>query len=338
MRPSTSPIRWSGFSLIELMIALLIGTLVVAAAGGLFLSNKRTYATTETLSRLQENSRVAFELMAREIREAGGSACGNDLEIVNVLRNRDVDWWADLNGGLRGWENGALTGSLAGTDAIDLVSGTQGGVDARTPGNTATNANFDTRPLDHGFADGEILVVCDNQSAAVFQVTVNNPGTGRVVRNAGGGTASPGNCTTRLGTPQSPTCNVSSGVARAWGPPTVLTRLSPSRWFVANNARGGTSLFRQTIRVSGAGLVDVGPAEEIVEGVTDMELTYLEQGGNSYVNASAAVDWEDVVSVEIELTFAGVAGAQGAREILGTDGAVLDRTFSHRVNLRNRTP
>jgi len=216
MRPSTSRIRWSGFSLIELMIALVIGTLVVAAASGLFLSNKRTYATTETLSRIQENSRVAFELMAREIREAGGSACGNDLEVVNVLRNRDSAWWADLNSGLRGWENGALTGSLAGTDAIDLVSGSQGGVDARTPGNTATNANFDTRPLAHGFADGEILVVCDNQSAAVFQVSVNNPTTGRLIRSAGAGT--PGNCTTRLGTPQSPACSVNSGVVRAWGP------------------------------------------------------------------------------------------------------------------------
>lgn len=336
MRPSAFRHRSSGFSLIELMVALLIGLVVVAAAGGLFLSNKRTFATTETISRIQENSRVAFELMAREIREAGGSACGNDLEIVNVLRNRGADWWTDLNGGLRGWENGALAGSLAGTDSIDMVSGSQGGVDARTPGGSATSANFDTRPLAHGFADGEILVVCDNQSAAIFQVTVNNPGTGRVIRNAGNA-GTPGNCTTRLGTPQSATCNVSSGVPRAWQPPSVLTRLSPARWYVATNARGGTSLFRQTTRVSGAGVVTLGVAEEIVEGVTDMELTYLEAGGNSYVNASAAVDWEDVVSVEIELTFAGVAGAQSANEIRGTDGAVLDRSFSHRVNLRNRT-
>ena len=335
MRPSPSRARWSGFSLIELMIALLIGTLVVAAASGLFLSNKRTYATTETLSRIQENSRVAFELMAREIREAGGSACGNDLEIVNVLRNRGADWWTDLNAGLRGWENGALAGSLAGTDAIDLVAGGQGGVDARTPGGSGTSAVFDTRPQAHGFVDGEILVVCDNQSAAVFQVSNANPANGTVVRNSGNGT--PGNCTTRLGTPQSANCAVNGGVARAWGPPTVLARLSPTRWFVGANARGGTSLFRQTIQVSGAGVVSVGAAEEIVEGVTDMELTYLEAGGNSYALASAAVDWEDVVSVEIELTFAGVAGAQLGREIRGTDGAVLDRAFSHRVNLRNRT-
>lgn len=335
MRPNHARTRWSGFSLIELLIALLIGTLVVAAASGLFLSNKRTYATTETLSRIQENSRVAFELMAREIREAGGTACGNDLEIVNVLTNRGTDWWTNLDAGLRGWENGALAGSLAGTDALDLISGSQGGVDARTPGNTATNANFDTRPLAHGFADGEILVVCDNQSAAIFQVSVNNPTTGRLIRNAGAGT--PGNCTTRLGTPQAATCAVNAGVARAWGPPTVVARLAPSRWFVGANGRGGTSLFRQTTAVSGTGVVTVGAAEEIVEGVTDMELTYLEAGGNSYVSASGAVDWEDVVSVEIELTFAGVAGAQGVNEIRGTDGAVLDRSFSHRVNLRNRT-
>ena len=334
MRPSTFRARWSGFSLIELMIALLIGTLVVAAASGLFLSNKRTYATTETLSRIQENSRVAFELMAREIREAGGSACGNDLEVVNVLSNRGTAWWADLAGGLRGWENGGLAGSLAGTDAVDLVSGVQGGVDARTPGGTATNATFDTRPQAHGFVDGEVLVVCDNRSAAVFQVSNANPANGTVVRNSGSG--SPGNCTTRLGTPQSASCATNAGVPRAWGPPTVLARLAPARWFVANNARGGTSLFRQSITITG-GVAGVGAAEEIVEGVTDMELSYLEAGGNSYAAASGAVDWEDVVSVEIELTFAGVAGAQGAREIRGTDGAVLDRSFSHRVNLRNRT-
>ena len=58
----TGPARARGFSLIELMIALLIGLLVVSAAGSLFISNKRTYNATETLGRIQENGRVAFEL------------------------------------------------------------------------------------------------------------------------------------------------------------------------------------------------------------------------------------------------------------------------------------
>ncbi|WP_146908748.1 PilW family protein [Arenimonas daejeonensis] len=40
--------RQAGFSLIELMIALILGLLVAAAAGGVFISNKRVYNATET--------------------------------------------------------------------------------------------------------------------------------------------------------------------------------------------------------------------------------------------------------------------------------------------------
>src|SRR5690606_16585162 len=68
--------RQGGATLIELMIALLLGLVVVAAASGLFLTNKRVYASTETLNRIQENGRVSFELMSRDIREAGGNPCG----------------------------------------------------------------------------------------------------------------------------------------------------------------------------------------------------------------------------------------------------------------------
>ncbi|WP_156968866.1 PilW family protein, partial [Arenimonas metalli] len=38
-----APVGARGFSLIELMIAMIIGLLVIAAAGGIFVSNKRTY-------------------------------------------------------------------------------------------------------------------------------------------------------------------------------------------------------------------------------------------------------------------------------------------------------
>lgn len=326
----------SGFSLIELMIALLIGTLVVAAAGALFISNRQTYSATETLSRVQENARVAFELMARDVREAGGTPCGNDLEIVNVLRNRGTDWWTDLAGGLRGWENGALAGSAPGTDAIDIVSGSTGGVDARTPGNSAASANFQTRPNAHGFLDGDILVVCDNQSAAVFQVTNANASNGTLVRNSGNGSGTPGNCTTWLGTPQNPNCSQNSGVKRAWGPPTVIARLQPSRWFVAENGRGSRSLYRQGLQNAG-GAITVGAREEIVEGVQDMQLRYLVANAPGYVDAGPGVNWGNVVAVEVELSLTGVVGAQSAREIQGTDGAALRRTLSHRVSLRNRT-
>ena len=41
-----------GFSLVELMIALLLGTLVVAAAGGIFIANRQTFRSTDSLGRV----------------------------------------------------------------------------------------------------------------------------------------------------------------------------------------------------------------------------------------------------------------------------------------------
>ena len=71
-------------------------------------------------------------------------------------------------------------------------------------------------------------------------------------------------------------------------------------------------------------------AEEVVEGVSGMALTYLVNTGTSYVAASAISDWSIVTAVRISLTVT----APGTR---GTDGNPLTRTLVHTVNLRNRS-
>ena len=96
----------AGFSLIELMIALILGLIVVAAAGGVFLSNKRVYNATETLGRIQENGRVAFELMSRDIREAGGNPCGNATRPRNMLTTATYPFWDRFAEGLTGYDAG----------------------------------------------------------------------------------------------------------------------------------------------------------------------------------------------------------------------------------------
>ena len=56
-----------GFSLVELMIALVLGLMVIGGVTSVFLSNKQSFRTNTALSQVQENSRIAFELMARDI-------------------------------------------------------------------------------------------------------------------------------------------------------------------------------------------------------------------------------------------------------------------------------
>jgi len=66
-----APGRQRGLSLIELMIALLLSSLLVLAMIALFLSGRASFLTQEQVARQQENGRFAWELITNELRESG---------------------------------------------------------------------------------------------------------------------------------------------------------------------------------------------------------------------------------------------------------------------------
>jgi type IV pilus assembly protein PilW len=68
-----------GVSLVELMVALVIGLLVSLAAVQIFAANRISYQMQEGLSRVQENGRFAAEYLQRRLRLAGFMGCGNDV-------------------------------------------------------------------------------------------------------------------------------------------------------------------------------------------------------------------------------------------------------------------
>ena len=53
-----------GFTLIELMIAMLLGLIVVGGVSSIFLANQQTYRSNEALSEVQDGARVSFEICA----------------------------------------------------------------------------------------------------------------------------------------------------------------------------------------------------------------------------------------------------------------------------------
>lgn len=65
------PRHQRGLSLVELMIALTIGLVVIAAVGTIFDASKRTYRRNDGVSRAQENTRGALLLIDTVIRNAG---------------------------------------------------------------------------------------------------------------------------------------------------------------------------------------------------------------------------------------------------------------------------
>lgn len=344
-----SPHRNHGFSLIELMIAMVLGLIVTGAAVALFFSNSRTYASTENLGRIQENARTAFELMARDIREAAGNTCGASREATNppanVLTGAAGLWFSGANGGVQGYAatdtmpglaTGAARGQrVAGTEGVDLVS--TFGPPLNVVQHNAGTATITLNTTAHGLVAGDIAMVCDVQHGAIFQVT---DATGATIRHSNGG-AAPGNCSTSLGG-LGPGCGTAQyefgcrlgGVGSGSGTPNCATerwtasvaRLRASRWWIGNNGDGGRSLW-QTVRAGGA-----EQNLEIADGVGAMQISYLVRGANAYVNAAtvtAANNWPNVVALRIDLQMTGT-------DIPGANGTQITRSFDNTVMLRNR--
>ena len=60
-----------GFSLIELLIAMAVGLIVLAAVSALFSIQSKHLADSEIIAELHQNTRIAIEMMVREINMAG---------------------------------------------------------------------------------------------------------------------------------------------------------------------------------------------------------------------------------------------------------------------------
>lgn len=70
--------RSKGVSLIELMIALVIGTLLLIGLVQVFAASRTAYQLSTGLARVQENGRFAVDYLQREMRMVGHVGCVND--------------------------------------------------------------------------------------------------------------------------------------------------------------------------------------------------------------------------------------------------------------------
>jgi type IV pilus assembly protein PilW len=322
-----------GFTLVELMISLVLGLVVVGGVISVMLANKRSYRTNEGLAQIQESARTAFELMARDIRQAGGNGCDNNNRTSNLLAGGTA-WWQTWFG-VRGFEsadvdtaiaNGTATGArLDGTDSIHVqsVEGSALPVQIHNVGATTMTVNALTTP----FVAGDIVLACDIDHAAMFQATAYNAVTRTLTHAASGA-----NCSSGLGFPE--LCDGGAGNLYAFPMNSSIGRVNSSAWYVGNNGRpneGGSSLYR--IRLdSGGGTT----TEEVVAGVTQMQLKYGINGSGTPVEASGVVDWSTVNSVFITLT-ADSADTNVSTD-LATNSGRIERTFSYLITLRNRVP
>jgi type IV pilus assembly protein PilW len=294
-----------GLSLIELMVALIISTLIMMGLTQIFLSTRIVYQADEGLSRLQENGRFALDFIARDIRGAGNMGCLGDIppeqladKTTNHLTNKATDPMFDLTrGAIEGFEAvGTGPGSnyslpalypatmtsnttpaldpqlvpnaVGGSDVLVLRKMAEGGVELVPPYTDAAQVFADPA---NDFQRYQVMMVTDCESAAIFQATtVSNGGGTTNIAHAPGGT--PGNDCPNWGQSGCPGRDYSNGGQ--------VSQFRVIAYYIGRGANGGPALFQRSW--------DMGtPIDtELVEGIESMQILYgVNTDGDSRRNA-----------------------------------------------------
>lgn len=349
----------AGFSLTELMIAMVIGVTLMGGVLQVAVSSKTNHVVGEELTRLQESGRFAIDVLSDNIREAGyvGFAIADGSITPTVTANPAPAFPFDSANMLTGhsWNgsswfpsapanSGSLGTVVANTDLISIQHGSSCGGQLIKGQEQPNNPIKINQANTCNINDGDVLVISDYSNIDIFRVTsTNNTGAAmlNIVHTVAGG------------------YNTSGFLGNSYSADSEILKAQSSTYFIRNGANGSPSLWRFHNNTA-AGSTN---PEELVEGVEDMAILYgvnTDAVGttgygtaNQYLDANTVSIWEDVVSVRLALllktssdildspqdyTFlAGTANTTVAATaaVTPSDNAVR-RTFSTTIQIRNR--
>lgn len=334
--------KQAGLSLVELMVALVLGLLISAGVVTIFISAKQDYQVQDAVSQVQENGRFSLEFLANDIRMAGYSGCSNEMPTANSVENPPPSL-ASFGAGIQGFTGtlpaGQFPDALAGTDAVIVHS-------ADTSDEfPVTNHNANAAQISivgtHEFDVGSILMIVDSDcsSRGIFVLTGPSSGTkNNAVHNTGktfnvGGSSGVGNCTKAL--KGNFDCSNQSGASStAYSDGSSVFSIRSVGYYIKDPDKVASISSPTLYQVNYAANFSSASTTEqpLVEGVSDLEILYGVRSGNNvqYKTADvveAADEWDDVMSLRLDVE------AQSLTEV---DGAPIVRNFVRTVRLRNR--
>jgi type IV pilus assembly protein PilW len=87
-----------GFTLVELLVAMVVSLLALGAIYSTFLSQFKSYQIQEEVAAMQQNIRAAMYHMQREIRMAGYDPTGNSGSAIMIANVAELQFTIDKNG------------------------------------------------------------------------------------------------------------------------------------------------------------------------------------------------------------------------------------------------
>lgn len=287
-----------GFSLLELLVASMIGIFVMGGAIKVYSSNKTTYQLQEAMSETQKNGRFIINRLTTRIQGAGYSGFypGYFDGVENLLNPSTNEMW-NIAEPIKGYDNVTANTTIAGItgfypandvillktmlDPVELISNT-----------TSSNLTVSTTT---DYAPSDILIVADYEQASMFQIdTVDTTSVAgeTAVTVSSGTTTSPGN-TGALGNSYTTTA--------------LVGKLESTMYYMKTGNNGRPALYEAKL-VTADGQTAAMAEKEIISNVEAFQISYgVDTNGddsiNSYIDASAVTtsQWASVKSVGISL-------------------------------------
>lgn len=355
MKTNTRPVvsrPTQGFSLPELMVAITIGLIILAAVSTVFVTSRANYTSQESLARLQESARIAISLVTRDLRMAGFYGCPDHTQNMNSVLSPTAGVAYNFSVPIEGVEgdtgtllpsNVAAAFPVAGTAVTailakcpNFVGGKCTGTDAvaiRTsdpatlaPVSTAMNSSSADVVVSTttGIVAGDIVVVFDCGGADLVKATaVSNASGPAIIHGTGGSPA-----------------NQSNSLNRTYAPPGgQIAKYVNRMYYVGTGISGYPTLFRQNI--------DGSSREELIEGIQDLQITYgvasaaTDRTPRAYLlandgNLGASLpNWTKVVSAQLTLTSMAVNTTNPSAPVNASSPDIKPKQFTSTILLRN---
>lgn len=343
----TVQLRQHGFSLVELMVAMLIGLFLTGGIVYVYIGSKTSYNFNVAAANIQENGRFAIHFLTRDIRQAGYKSCvSNAGQVRNTLKDGADGYFWEFDASIQGtnnrdanWASKDVSDALgsrvptAGTDTITVrfASGTPVPLEtSMSSGSSAIDVNSN-----NDFGSNDILLITDCADAVIFQVTGITSGSDDLEHIVGG--------TLTSSDPNGPKPGNETGdLNKNFDADSHVMHMNTTVYFIADSSQFDVpSLWRKT---------NGDDAEELVPGVEDLQIEYGEDTDNDRTadtyDSANNVDMENVVSVHIALLMVSLEEVapepvpyrfNGNTYANPTDNHIR-REFIATVNLRNRSP
>ena len=327
MKPQKNISRQTGMTLVEVMIAMLLGVFLMGGVLQVFASSRQTYRVHEATSRMQENGRMALEVLSRDIRMADFWGCASDpSNFVNNLDTTGTGYVDFLAGGIGGTE-----GAAGAPDSLMLRGGIDSGLSVEPPYGPQASANIKIQ-ANNGLEQDDIVFVADCSAGDIFQITNANPDTsGVVVHNTGNG--DPGNY--NVTNPGCPGANAHC-LSKVYGGDASMMLTQETSYSIAMGSEGQPALFRNGL--------------EFLDGIENLQILFgedIDASGiaNYYVPADQVADMANVISIRFAVVVRSyddnlTGGLTQNYNLFGTTIAAPDnrlrQVYTSTVAVRNR--